>query len=386
VDLNFTEEQELLRATVRELCAKHSSPEMVRQLEGDPVGYRPELWRELAATGLLGLTVPEQYGGAGLTTLDLAVVYEEFGRALCWTPHFTTAVIGASALRAGGTEEQKQDWLPRIAAGEAVLTTAWLEPERGCGPEGVQATAERDGESYRLNGTKMLVPFAASATRLLTLARTGPGDEDIDLFPVDPRSTDISIQPLTAMAQDAESLVAFDGAEVPASDRIGDEGSGWRTWEHAAVDGLIALAAYAVGGAARAHELAVDYAKERVQFDRPIGSFQAMAHPLAEMATEVDGARTLVYEAAWARSVGRGAKTLAAMAKYYGADVYRRSTKLGQQVFGGIGFTTDIDMQLYFRRAKQLELTWWDPKYLEEKIAAAELDAEVPFVSIDAGS
>ncbi len=386
MDLSFTEEQDLLRATVRELCAKHSSPEIVRQLEGDPVGYMPELWRELAATGLLGLIVPEEHGGAGLSALDLAVAYEEFGRALCWTPDFTTAVIGASVLRAGGTEQQQQEWLPRIASGEAVLTTAWLEPERGCGPEGVQTAAKRDGDFYRLTGTKMLVPFAGSATRLVTLARTGSRDEDIDLFLVDPQASGVQIEPLTAMAQDAESCVVFEGAEVPASDRVGEEGSGWRTWEDAAVDALIALAAYAVGGAARAHELAVDYAKERVQFDRPIGSFQAMAHPLAEMATEVGGARTLEYEAAWARSVGRGARTLAAMAKYYAADVFRRSTKLGHQVFGGIGFTTDIDMQLYFRRAKQLELTWWDPKYLEEKIAAAELDAEIPFVSIDAGS
>ncbi|HEX9234704.1 MAG TPA: acyl-CoA dehydrogenase family protein, partial [Actinomycetota bacterium] len=124
----------------------------------------------------------------------------------------------------------------------------------------------------------------------------------------------------------------------------------------------------------------------RQQFGRPIGSFQGLAHPLAEMAMEVEGARTLVHEAAWARSMGRDARTLAPMAKLYASDVFRRATKLGQQVFGGIGFTVDIDMQLYFRRAKQLELTWWDPKYLEELVAAAELDAETPFVGIEAGS
>jgi alkylation response protein AidB-like acyl-CoA dehydrogenase len=379
MDLSFTEEQELLRTTVRELCAKHSSPDIVRQLEGDPVGYRPELWRELAATGLLGLIIPEEFGGAGLGALELAVVYEEFGRALCWSPHVTTGVLGASLLQRAASNHLKADWLPRIAGGDATLSVAWLEPERGCGPDGVQATASLEGDTYLIEGTKTLVPFAASAARLITLARTG---EDVSVFLVDPAASGVTVAPLVAMAHDAESFVTFDRAEVPALDRIGD----WRAWEDAATDGLIALGAYAVGGAAKAHELSVEYAKERHQFGKPIGSFQGLAHPLAEMAMEVDGARTLVHEAAWARSMGRSSATVAAMAKYYAADVFRRATKLGQQVFGGIGFTIDIDMQLYFRRAKQLELTWWDPTYLEERIAAAELDAETPFVSIDAGT
>jgi alkylation response protein AidB-like acyl-CoA dehydrogenase len=385
VDLTFTEEQDLLRATVRDLCQKHSSPEIVRQLEGDPMGYRPELWTELAATGLLGLTIPDAEGGAGLTALELVVAYEEFGRALCWSPHFTSGVIGASVI-GQGSDEQRAEWLPRIASGQVVLTAAWLEPERGCGPEGVQTAAEWDGDGFRVTGTKMLVPFASSATHLLTLVRTGAGERDIDLLLIEAGSAGIRVEPLTAMAHDAEAFVHCDGVRVPAGARLGDEGEGWRIWEEAATDGLIALAGYAVGGAARAHELSVEYAKEREQFGRAIGSFQGLAHPLAEMAVEVEGARTLAYEAAWARAMGRSASTLAAMAKLYAADVYRRATKLGHQVFGGIGFTTDIDMQLYFRRAKQLELTWWDPKYLEQRVAAAELDAETPFVSIEAGS
>src|SRR5436309_15763594 len=152
------------------------------------------------------------------------------------------------------------------------------------------------------------------------------------------------------------------------------------------IDGLIALAAYAVGGAERAHEMAVEYAKERVQFDRPIGSFQGIAHPLAETATEIQGAKVLVYEAAWARANKSSVGPLAAMAKLYAADVFKRTTRLGQQVFGGIGFIRDLDMQLYFRRAKQLEISWWGPRYLEEIVAAAELDAGTPFVGVDYGA
>ncbi|MFN2589514.1 MAG: acyl-CoA dehydrogenase family protein [Actinomycetota bacterium] len=386
MDLTFTEEQELLRSTVRDLCASHSTMDIVRQLEGDPVGYRPELWRDLAATGLLGLTIPESAGGSGLTAVETVIAYEEFGRALCWTPHFTTSVPGVSLLVHGGTDQHRTEYLPRIAAGEEVLTTAWLEPERGCGPGGVQTTAEQIGDGFRITGTKVLVPFAASATRLICLVRTGQEPDAIDPFFIDPTAPGVEMEPLVAMAHDAESFVRFEGVEVPASNRVGEPGHGWRIWEEAATDGLIALAAYAVGGASRAHELSVEYAKDREQFGRPIGSFQGLAHPLAEMATEIEGAWTLVYEAGWARSMGRRAATLAAMAKMYSADVFRRATKLGHQVFGGIGFTTDLDMQLYFRRAKQLELTWWDPKYLEERVAAAELDAETPFVSIDAGT
>jgi alkylation response protein AidB-like acyl-CoA dehydrogenase len=148
------------------------------------------------------------------------------------------------------------------------------------------------------------------------------------------------------------------------------------------VDVLIAVAAYAVGGAAKAHELATAYAAERVQFDRPIGSFQGIAHPLADMATEIAGARVLMREAAWARATGRAAQPLAAMAKWFACDVFRRTTKVAHQVFGGVGFTRAIDIQLYYRRAKQLELLWWEPDQLLDRIAAAELDADAPFVTV----
>src|SRR5438067_300907 len=206
-------------------------------MENDPVGYRPELWRELADTGLLGLIVPEALGGAALTAIEVAITYEELGRALCWTPHFTTAVLGASLIQRGGAEAQQLAWLPAVASGQAVLTTAWLEPEGGSGPAGVQMTAEPAGDGYRLSGTKILVPFAASATRLITLARTGPGD--VDVFLVDPEAPGLSIEPVAAMAGDPESLVRFDGVEVAAADRLP---GGWAAWEEASTDGLIALA------------------------------------------------------------------------------------------------------------------------------------------------
>jgi alkylation response protein AidB-like acyl-CoA dehydrogenase len=365
MDLSWTEEQEMLRETVRSLLAKYSSPEIVRELEDDPVGYRVDLWEELGRQGLLGLTVPEEHGGSGMTALEQVILYEEFGRALTASPHFVSCVLAPRILQGDG------EWLSRIAIGEAIVSVAWLEPERGENPEGVQL--RRDGD--RLTGEKIRVPFATSATRLLTLART---DDGIGVFLVDPEDTETT--QVRVMGSDAEFIVRFDN--TPAERVAGD---GWAQFEDAMQDGLIALAAFAVGGAERAHEMATEYAKERIQFDRPIGSFQGIAHPLAEMATEIAGAKVLVYEAAWARAHKNAVGPLAAMAKLYAADVFKRTTKVGQQTFGGIGFIRDLDMQLYFRRAKQLEISWWGPRTLEERIAAAELDTDRPFVGVDYG-
>ena len=225
-----------------------------------------------------------------------------------------------------------------------------------------------------INGTKTLVPFASSAERMVVLARDG---EDVGVYLVDPSAGGVSIESVGAMAREAVAVVTFNGA---TGERIGD----WGTWDDVATDAMIALAGYAVGGSERALEMAIEYAKERVQFDRPIGSFQGVAHPIADMATEIDGSKVVTYEAAWARDTGKPtAPLLAAMAKYQAADAFKRTTKVGQQVLGGIGFTLEIDMQLYFRRAKQLEITWWNPAFLEERIARAELDAAEPFVGTE---
>jgi alkylation response protein AidB-like acyl-CoA dehydrogenase len=376
VHLTWSEEQEALREAVRDLCAKHASPEVVRSLEDDPAGYRDETWRDLARMDLLGLTIPEEYGGVGQGALENAVVYEEFGRALLPSPHFVTSVLGAGLLLSAGSEAQRKDWLPRIAGGDAILTVAWLEPERSATPAGVAMRAD----GGRISGEKIMVSFASSASALLVLARTGDGPTDVGLFLVDPASDGVSMRQTTTLASDASYLVAFDRAEA---EPLGEPSRGWAAFDDVMTDGLIALACYASGGAGAAHEMAVAYAKERIQFGRPIGSFQAIAHPLAETITEINGGRVLAHEAAWARASGRDAATLAAMAKLVCCDVFKRVTKLGQQVFGGIGFTRDIDMQLYFRRAKQMELSWLDPRVLEERIAAAELDAPIPFVTVD---
>jgi alkylation response protein AidB-like acyl-CoA dehydrogenase len=266
-----------------------------------------------------------------------------------------------------------------VASGEAILTPAWLEPESGFGPAGVRTRAVPDGDGVRLRGTKRHVPFASSAAPLLVLARTGDGERDVDLFLVDPAAPGVRLTQQLSVASDTQYEVVLDDVAVGADARIGPAGSGWATWDAVMHDAIVLLAAQAMGGARRALDITVQYAKDRRQFDKPLGAFQAIAHYLSDAVTAVDGGTSLVHEAAWARATGRPeARRLAAMAKLFACQTYRDVTAMAQQVFGGIGFTVEFDIQLYFRRAKALQLSWWDTRYLEELVAAAVLDGGAP--------
>ena len=375
MDLDLTPEQEMLGEMVRGVCSSYASFETVRALEDDPVGFPTELWKQMAALDLIGLMVPAQYGGSQMSALEGAVVYMELGRALAPSPHFVSAVMGAGVLLAAGTEAQKQEWLPRIVSGDAILTTAALEPGSGFGALGVQTTARADGDDFLVDGVKWHVPFASSATAIVVLARTGEGDDDVDLFLVDPAAAGVSRQQQLTIASDTQYAVTLSGVRVPASARIGTAGSGWKTWNDTMLDGIVLLAAQAIGGARYALDITVQYAKDREQFDKPLGAFQAIAHYLADAVTAVDGAEMLVYEAAWARAAGRSIDRLAPMAKLFACTTFRDVTAMAQQIFGGVGFTLEYEIQLYFRRAKQLQISWWNDRYLEELIAAAVLDS-----------
>ncbi len=374
MDLDFSEEQQMLREMARGVCSQYAPLETVRAMEDDPTGYPAEFWKQLAETGLLGIQLPEQYGGSGQSALEVAILYEEFGRALAPSPHFVSSVLSAGLLKLAGSQEQKATWLPKIASGEAVLSPAWLEPSGGFGPGGVQLSAALDGDQFRLRGVKRHVLFASSADRLLVLARSGKGERDVDVFAVDPQADGVALSQQFSLASDTQYRVTFDDVRVPIGDRIGPAHSGWNAWEEVMHDGMILLAAQAMGGAERALELTVEYAKERKQFDKPLGAFQAISHYLADAATLVDGGKTLIYEAAWARSQAKPVNRLAPMAKLFACQTYRDVTAMAEQVFGGVGFTVEYDIQLYFRRAKQLQIAWWDSRYLEERIAHTVLD------------
>jgi len=236
----------------------------------------------------------------------------------------------------------------------------------------VAATASGDG--FVLSGTKMHVQFASSADRMVVLARTGPGDTDVDLFLVDPAASGVTLTQKMSISSDTQYRVDLDGVAVAASDRIGDAGTGWATWQQVMTEGMILSAALAIGGAEHALDITVQYSKDREQFDKPLGAFQALAHNMADAKTAVDGGRILVYEAAWAHSMGRPLDRLAPMSKLFACNTYRDVTAMAQQIFGGVGFTLEYEIQLYFRRAKQLQIMWNDTRRCEELIATAVLD------------
>jgi alkylation response protein AidB-like acyl-CoA dehydrogenase len=374
LDLEFDQEQELLRQTVRDVMAKHCGLDVVRQMEDDPVGYPVMLWEQMAQLDLIGLLLPEEYGGSGMSLIEGVALYEELGRALAPTPHFVSAVMGGGVLTAAGTDAQKGRWLRPVASGDNVLTIAWLEPENGFSPEGVQLRATREGDAFRLDGVKRHVAFAAAADQLVVLARTGDAAEAVDLFLVDPKAPGVALRQQFSIASDTQYEVTFDGVAVSELERIGTAGSGWGTWQAALQDGLVLLAAQAVGGARYALEITTQYALDRRQFDKPLGAFQALAHYLADAVTTLDGAEQLVHEAAWAGANGRPLSSLAPMAKLFACSTFRDITATAQQIFGGIGFTLDFDIQLYFRRAKQQQLMWANDRTLEDSVAAELFD------------
>ncbi len=374
LDLEFDQEQELLRQTGRDVLQRHCGLDVVRAMEDDPVGYPSDLWSQLGQLDLIGLLLPENYGGSGMSLLEGVALYEELGRALAPTPHFVSAVMAGGVLAASGSDEQKERWLRSVAAGEAVLTTAWLEPENGFTARGVEMRATATGGGFSLSGLKRHVAFASSADRLVVLARIGEGDEDVDLFLVDPSSPGVTVRQQFSIASDTQYEVAFSEVALTEADRIGAAGSGWDTWQSVLEPALVLLAAQAVGGARYALEITTQYAKDRQQFNKPLGAFQALAHYLADAVTALDGAEQLVHEAAWAGATGRSLSSLAPMAKLFACSTFRDITAMAQQIFGGIGFTLDFDIQLYFRRAKVQQLMWANDRVLEESVAAALLD------------
>ncbi len=374
MDLDFSEEQVMLRDTARGLCQTLSPTAVVRSVEKDETGYAAPFWNQLAELGITSLGIPEAHGGLAWGALEMAIVYEEFGRSLAPSPHWASCVLSAKVLELAGSADQQSNWLPGIASSEAIIVPAWLEPKNGFGADGVQMRAARQGDSYILNGTKLMVPFASSATRLLVLARTGEGVEDVIGLLVDPNTAGVTLTHERNHADDALFQVDFSNVTVSANDALASNPF-WRAWDQAMTRSIVAQAAQAIGAAEMIHAMTTDYSKQRIQFGKPIGSFQSIAHYLADMIVRIEGAKVLVYQAAWAIDNNKPFDKLAAQAKLQACNVFRDASALGVQVHGGFGFTSEGDPQMFFRRAKHWQLTNWDSSYLEKRIAALILDA-----------
>jgi alkylation response protein AidB-like acyl-CoA dehydrogenase len=327
----------------------------------------------MAQQGWQGLIIPEKYGGTGMTFADLTVLIEEFGRALVPGPFISTVVLGTLPILEAGTEAQKQEFLPKIAAGDLIMTLALTEPSARWDADGVQLAAKAEGDSFVLNGTKLFVPDAHVSDYMLAAARTKQSanpEEGVTLLLVDSKSPGIEYAMLKTIGSDKQCEVTFNDVRVPKANVLGEVDKGWPIIQSVKPKATVATCAYLVGLAQMDFDISVNYAKERIQFGRPIGSFQAIQHKCADMIIDVDGSRFITYKAAWSLQENEpDGEMLASMAKAWCSEATRRVVAQGQQIHGGIGFTKDYKIQLYFRRQKWMELMWGDADYHRELVA-----------------
>jgi alkylation response protein AidB-like acyl-CoA dehydrogenase len=373
MNFELDEEQIMLKTSARDFLEKECPKTLVREMMEDEKGYSPELWKKMAGLGWLGLSFPEEYGGAGFTFLDLAVLLEECGRALVPAPIIPTVVLAGHTILAAGTEEQKQEILPGIVEGNLIVTLAMMETNGSIDASGMTVKAEQSGDNYTINGIKLFVPDAHVADYLLCVVRTTDGankEDGITLFLVDAKSEGIQVEVLKTMTGEKLCEVAFNNVSVPAKNIIGEKDKGWPIVQKMMNEASVAESAWMTGGARWALETTIDYAKERIAFSKPIGSFQAIQHKLADIALEVEGATAITYYAAWAISENEPDIPIAAsMAKAWCSETYKHATYDGVQIHGGIGFTWDHDMHLYFKKAKSSEVAYGDPDYHREMVA-----------------
>ena len=364
MDLGFTETQELLKNAARDFLETECPELLVREMEEDERGYSPELWSKMAEQGWQGMLIPEQHGGAGFDFLDLCVLLEEFGRALVPGPFMSSVLGGAVPLMTAGSDAQKAQYLPGIASGELIFTLAQTEPSARFDEAGIQAQATVSGDQVTITGTKLFVPDANVADYMIVAARSGAG---VTLAIVATDQPGVTVNQLLTIARDKQCEVVLDNA---TGELLGTDGQGWALLQPVMQRYAVAECAYLVGLSQMDFEISVDYAKERVQFGRPIGSFQAIQHKCADMVTDVDGSRFIMYKAAWALNTDQDDKQMAVnMAKAWTSEATRRVVAHGQQIHGGIGFTKDYKIQLYYRRQKRAELAWGDSDHHRELVA-----------------
>ena len=358
----FSDEQEELRRTIRRFCEERSPSTEVRRLMDTPDGYDEVVWKQMAEElALQGIHVPEEYGGQGFSFVELGIVLEEFGRALFPSPYFSTVCLAANAVLNVGTEEDKKELLPGIAGGDRIATLALAEPSGMWDADGIATEATPDGDGFRLTGVKSYVTDGATASLILVAARLAgtSGEEGVGLFAVDADADGVTRTALDTIDRTRkQAKVELHGVRARG---VGDVGGAWPALAKTLDQIAVCLSAEMVGGADRCLEMAVQYAKERVQFGRPIGQFQAVKHRCANMLLQVESARTASYYALWtAAGDDEELSLVAPLAKAFCSEAYFTCASDNIQVHGGIGFTWEHDAHLYFRRAKSSELLFGD--------------------------
>jgi alkylation response protein AidB-like acyl-CoA dehydrogenase len=374
MDTGFTEEQELLRESARRFLESECATQFVRRLMAEPAAVTDEFWQKLAAQGWLGIIYPEDQGGSGLGLVDLVVLMEEMGRTVMPGPFLSTVLLGGAAIAEAGSAAQRQEWLTRIARGAAKAALAWTEPNLRWDAAGIALRARESGAGYALSGAKLFVGDAHLADMIVLAARTRDGttmEDGISLFLVPKDTPGLTITLLPTIDETRKLCeVSLDNVILPAGALLGEIHQGWAPLSRVISRATVALAAEMCGGAQQVLDMTVGYAKIRIAFGKPIGSYQGVKHQAADMLVALENAKSLTYYAAWAFDEGSDEAPLAvSMAKAAASDTYRKIAGTGIQLHGGIGMTWEHDLQLYFKRAKASEVAFGDATWHRERVA-----------------
>jgi alkylation response protein AidB-like acyl-CoA dehydrogenase len=370
LQFNFTDEQEEFRRTVRGFFEETSPPSEVRRLMETDAGFDPSVWAKLCGSlGLAGIAIPEEYGGQGFGFVELALTLEEMGRSLLCAPYFASTVCAANAILNAGTEAEKKRFLPGIASGETIATLAIAEASGAWTADAVSTTAARVGDSFRIDGVKRFVVDGHTADFIVVVARElgSRGSDGLSFFTVSGEADGLRRRLLTSL--DPTRKLAELSFEGVSADLIGELGAGAEPLSRTLDQAVIGLANEMVGGAQKVLETAIEYAKVRMQFGRPIGSFQAIKHRCADLLLEVEHAKSAAYYAAAAESEGADdISALACLAKAACSDAYFRAASACIQIHGGVGFTWENDTHLYFKRARSSEAFLGTPDHHREQL------------------
>jgi len=376
MDILPSEEEQLLKNAAREFLEAEVSTALVREMELDDNGYPPALWQPMAALGWLGLALPEQYGGQGLPLTYMGLVMEELGRVLAPVPLHST-MVAALTVAESGSEEQKRDLLPAVCSGSMVMTWAVIERDPRLIPSAIVQQTQPDGEGWILNGEKMFVDNFNVARSCLVAARTAPASDDnegISLFLIDPNGVGVSQTPLVTIAKDKQSRVSLNNVRVTSTDLVGELHNGWPIVERMLERATALLCCQMLGATRKDADMAIEYAKNRVAFGRPIAAFQSIQHMCADMILFTDGVQLLTYEALWKMDQGMPAGVEVSQAKAFANEKCEAVVRQSQVIHGGIGFMMEFDLHLWLRRVSAWTMRLGTTFDHRARIASALLD------------
>jgi alkylation response protein AidB-like acyl-CoA dehydrogenase len=376
MDVLPNEEEQMVKNLAREFLTAECPPRLARDMEKDEQGYPPELWNQMAQLGWFGMSIPEAYGGQGLPLTYLALILEEVGRSIAPVP-FHSTVVPALTIARDGSEQQRQEVLPRVSQGSLIMTWAFQEQDPRLLPEAVNVQAVADGDHFVIDGTKMFVDNFNVAEKCLVACRTAPASSDrpgISLFLVNTNTPGLAHTPLVTLAKDKQSRVEFRQVRVPRANLVGELHQGWPVAQAMLDRATVLLCAQMVGAARKDIEMAIEYAKNRVAFGRPIGAFQSVQHMCADMTIWIDGAQLLTYEALWKMDQGLPAGIEVSQAKAFCNDKCQAAVRSSQVLHGGMGFMMEFDLHLWYRRVSAWTMRLGTSFEHRARVARALLD------------